>query len=125
MRKTISVILTLGALSLLATGCQTIHYELRPPASDAGRQCVTQCAAIREACRGNEIRRSRMELDACEHRAEQSLRSCLAGANSKEKHKECERHKSSCWANEDTARCDDDHRTCFAQCGGTVTKIVK
>lgn len=114
------------AMVLLATGCKTVRYEMRPPASDAGRLCVTQCAAIREDCRGNEIRRARLERDSCEHRAEQSLRACYGAAEgNKDRQRECERRKPGCYGHENTARCDDDHRTCFSQCGGSVVKIVE
>jgi hypothetical protein len=116
----------LMAGALLAAGCKTVRYELRPPTTDAGRLCVTQCAGIREDCRGNEIRRARLELDGCERRAEQTLRACLGGAEgNKDKRQDCERRKPGCWSHENTSRCDDDHRTCFSQCGGSVVKIVE
>jgi hypothetical protein len=113
------------ALALLTTACQTIRYELRPPASDVGRLCVTQCSGIKETCRGNEIRRARMERDSCERQSESGLHACLAGANSPETRRNCHNKKPSCSTNENTARCESDYRDCFAGCGGTVTKIVE
>jgi hypothetical protein len=113
------------AIALLITGCQTIRYELRPPASDAGRLCVTQCSAIKEACHGNEIRRARLERDSCERRSESGLHACLAMANSPETRRNCHNKKQSCSTSENTARCEGDYRDCFGGCGGTVTKIVE
>lgn len=116
---------SLLALAVLLLGCQTEHYELRPPASDAGRACVTQCAAIRETCRGNEIRRVASERNACERRADQTLAACLSRADNDEKKKECHRKRPGCWYSEDVERCEQDHRSCYAQCGGIVTRIVE
>jgi hypothetical protein len=113
------------AIALLITGCQTIRYELRPPASDTGRLCVTQCSGIKETCRGNELRRARMERESCERDSEHGLRACLAGANSPETRRNCHNKKRSCSTAENTERCEGDYRQCFAGCGGTVTKIVE
>jgi hypothetical protein len=110
---------------LLLAGCQTVRYEMHPPTSEGGRACVTQCAGIREVCRGNEIRRARSEREECEHRAEQSLRMCLASADSKERRNDCEKKKAGCWSYENEARCEDEYRICYGQCGGRVVKIVE
>jgi hypothetical protein len=112
-------------LALLATGCQTTRYELRPPASETGRLCVTQCSAIKETCRGNEIRRARMDRDSCEHQSESSLHACLATANSPETRRNCQNKKRTCSTSENTERCEGDYRQCFTGCGGTVIKIVE
>jgi hypothetical protein len=119
------VVLALTLLGVLISGCQTVHYDLRPPASDSGRLCVTQCSAIRETCRGNEINRAKIEHENCESSAQNAFRRCLAAAGDAGKRKECEQRRPGCWTSENTARCDDDHRTCFSQCGGTVVKTVK
>jgi hypothetical protein len=111
--------------SLLLSGCQTIRYELHPPVTEMGRVCVTQCAAIRESCRGNKILRARSEKAECEHEAERSLRACLSTADSKERRADCEKKKPGCWSHEDDARCEDEYRACYVQCGGTVLKIVE
>ena len=118
-------ILILSMLTMLLAGCKTVRYETRPPTSDAGRACVTQCSAIKETCRGNEIRRSRMELESCEKRAEQSVRYCLTDADTADKKKKCENSRSGCYRSEDTERCEFDYRKCFENCGGTVRKIVE
>lgn len=115
----------LCAAILLLAGCQTTRYEMHPPASNAGRNCVTQCGGIRETCRGNEIRRAQGEREACEHRADRTLHSCLSNADSKEKRQECEKKKPSCWNYENYERCEEDYRACYVQCGGTVIKFVE
>lgn len=117
--------LLLLAFALLASACQTIRYELRPPASDVGRLCVTQCGGNKESCRSNEIRRARLERDSCERRSDSTLHACLAMANSPEMRRNCHNKKPSCSTYENTTYCEEEYRQCFAGCGGTVTKIVE
>lgn len=117
--------LVLFTVAALLSGCETVRYEMRPPASDAGRACVTQCAGIREVCRGNEIRRAASERNACERRADQSLIACLDRADSDDKKKQCHRNKPGCYVSDNQERCEGDYRACYAQCGGTVTRIVE
>jgi hypothetical protein len=113
--------------TFLLAGCETIRYELRPPASETGRLCVTQCEGNKEYCRDNEMHRARMEKQDCEHRTEHKLHECLRGADSPETRRNCENKNkvSSCSAYEDMERCEANYRNCFGQCGGTVTKIVE
>lgn len=117
---------TLPALAalLFAAGCESVHFELRPPQTDAGRACVTQCGVIRENCRGNELRRMRIGTESCERRADTLLHICLADADSADKKRMCEISRQPCWAPEETGRCESDHRACYVQCGGTVDRIV-
>ncbi len=115
----------LAATSLLLTaGCETVRFEMQAPATDAGRACVTQCAAIMESCRGNELRRVRIALDACERRAESTVHLCLADADSADKKRICELNRPHCWAAEAVGPCEGNYRGCFLQCGGTVDKVV-
>lgn len=118
-------ILALLTATLLLPACQTVRYELRPPATETGRLCVTQCAGVRETCRGNEMRRARLERENCERRNDSTVRGCLARADSPERRKDCERMRSSCYASENEERCEQDYRGCYGQCGGTVHKIVE
>lgn len=101
-----------------------MHFELTPPKTDAGRACVTQCAAIRETCHGNQLRRLRISNDACERRADNTFHICLADADSAEKRKLCEISRAPCWAAEEPSRCEGDYCVCYTQCGGTVDCIV-
>jgi hypothetical protein len=120
-------VLLFSCATLLLAGCQTTRYELRPPASETGRLCVTQCAGNKEACRDNEVRSAHREKEDCERRTEHKLHDCLRGADSPETRRNCENKNkpSSCSAYENTERCESDYRNCYAQCGGTVTKIVE
>ncbi|HLB45928.1 MAG TPA: hypothetical protein VJL59_02775 [Anaerolineales bacterium] len=120
--RNLFVVLTAAVLML---GCQTTRYEMKAPASNAGRACVTQCAGIRETCRGNEISRARSEREACEHRADRSLIACLERADNQDKKKECQKNRPGCWNYENYERCEGDYRACYVQCGGTVTTIVE
>ncbi|MBI1889452.1 MAG: hypothetical protein HYS18_02270 [Burkholderiales bacterium] len=113
----------LGLLALLLlSACETIRYEYRPPVTDQGRMCITQCAAIKETCRGNEIQRAQREKASCERSNESHFRACLAKASGKEEVKACEKDhdKRSCWGLESTYRCEEDYRTCFVNCGGAI-----
>lgn len=115
------------AVALLAFGlaaCETTHYTFRPPATDAGRICTTQCGANREHCRGNEMQRAQRERATCERSADHAFQSCMAQPVPKEregdKARDCEKKRRSCWSYEDTERCDSDYRQCFVNCGGLV-----
>lgn len=119
-KETLLVLATL----LFAAACETVHFDLTPPKSDAGRACVTQCAGIRESCRGNELRRLRNSTDACERRADYMIHLCLVDADSPEKRRMCEISRQPCWAAEEPGRCEIDYRSCYVQCGGVVDRIV-
>jgi len=106
-------------LATLLASCTTTTYEFVVPASDAGKLCVTQCAGIREQCRGNEIQRAQSDRAICERSAESSYRACLStAASNKTDPGKCQRR--SCYASEDTYRCDGDYQQCFVNCGGQV-----
>jgi hypothetical protein len=119
----VATLLALTAL-LHLTACETVHFELTPPTTDAGKACITQCGAIRETCHGNELRRLRINTDACERRADSMYHICLADADSPEKRKMCEISRPPCWAVEEPGRCESDYRACYVQCGGSVDKVV-
>lgn len=112
--------------TLLLGACQTVRYEYVPPASETGRICLTQCAGIRETCRGNEINRAAMEKASCERQQERQYHECRsrAGGN-KDKEKECDKQRTTCYAHEHTTRCEEDYRQCYANCGGRVMRIVE
>jgi hypothetical protein len=122
--RTIHVTL-MTAILVLLTACQSIRYDLRPPQSEQGRACVVNCAGNREACRSNEIRHARNERDACERAAERKYHHCMGEADSPETRRDCQNKRPGCHQSESFNRCDDEHRECFAYCGGTVTRIVE
>jgi hypothetical protein len=117
--------MVVAVLALAASGCETVRYELRPPASESGRWCVTQCAQIRETCRSNELHRAREEREQCEYRTERNVNSCLARADSKERRKDCMDMRHGCYSSPNEARCEADYRGCFGNCGGAVIKHVE
>ena len=106
-------------LALLLSACQTTTYEFVVPASDAGKLCVTQCAGIREQCRGNEMQRAQSDKAFCERNAESGYRACLAtAASNKTDPGKC--HRQSCYASENHYRCESEYQQCFVNCGGQV-----
>lgn len=113
----------------LLSGCETTYYTFRPPASDAGRICVTQCASTREACRGHEMERAQREKASCERSADTAYRACMGQPVPKEKEKDkaqdCDKKRKSCWSYEDTERCETEYRECFVNCGGAVEQHTK
>lgn len=111
--------LLLSVLAVLLGSCTTTTYEYVAPATESGKLCVTQCAGIREQCRGNEIQRAQSDKAICERSAESSYRACLStAASSKTDPGKCQRR--SCYASENTYRCDNDYQQCFVNCGGQV-----
>ena len=111
--------LLLIVLAALLASCTTTTYEFVVPASDAGKICVTQCAGIREQCRGNEMQRAQSDKAFCERNAESGYRACLSAATAnKTDPGKCQRR--SCYASENTYRCDNDYQQCFVNCGGQV-----
>ncbi|MBP9713867.1 MAG: hypothetical protein KBD60_09295 [Sterolibacterium sp.] len=122
-RRTLLLILAL-LLPFLLTACETTHYIFHPPASDTGRICVTQCGATREFCRGNEMQRAQREKASCERSADAAFYACMAQPvpreREKDKTKDCEKQRKSCWTSENTWRCDTDYRECYVNCGGMI-----
>ena len=117
----LNLLLGLIAFAALLGGCSTIRYEYFPPNTDQGRFCITQCAGVREMCQGNEIQRAQYEQALCKQRNESIYRSCLRHADSKDDAKKC--YRQSCFASENTWRCDENYRQCFVGCGGIVNAI--
>lgn len=106
-------------LALLLASCQTTTYEFVVPASDAGKLCVTQCAGIREQCRGNEMQRAQSDKAFCERNAESGYRACLGtAASNKTDPGKC--HRPSCYASVNHYRCESEYQQCFVNCGGKV-----
>jgi hypothetical protein len=107
------------ALAFVA-GCETTHYELRPPVSEQGRMCTIHCLGIRETCRGNDIARVQNEKAMCERSNDIAMRSCLSKAGTKDQEKDCQQKRRSCYVSDDFDRCEENYRQCFVGCGGTV-----
>ena len=62
-------LLMLAPLFLLSA-CETVRYEYTPPATADGKQCVVQCASVREMCRSNENQRAAYKQQSCEQRSD-------------------------------------------------------
>lgn len=120
----LAVAITAVATLLFTAGCQTVSYQLRPPPTNAGKACVTQCTAIREACRGNELHRVHINMEACERREDSVIHACIAGSHDADRRTMCELSRPPCSVVEEMGHCENDHRTCFVQCGGTVDEVV-
>lgn len=112
-------------LAALLGGCATTHYDFKAPESDQGRYCVTQCAAIKEACNGNEIRRTNAEKASCERSNDVVFMACAGKSAAKDQEKECEKHRKYCWSSPDTDRCDNEYRSCFVNCGGSIHEYTE
>lgn len=120
------IVRLLGLLAiLLLVGCETIHYEYRPPVTEQGRFCVTQCGAIKEICKGNEIRRAQSEKEICERSNDSNYRACMRNAKNKEQEKSCDSKKKHCWGSENFYGCEADYRQCFVNCGGSIREHRK
>jgi len=111
-----------GILLAMLSGCS--HCVYHPPASEAGRQCVVQCAGVREMCIGNENARAQNERAACEQRNRVNYQTCMKHAKTNDEANACSRAQNSCSANASTYRCEDSYRACYVNCGGTV-QVVK
>lgn len=110
----------------MVSGCESVDYDYLPPASEQGKQCVVQCASVREECRRNENERVQFEKRACERRVESDFRACLSAANNKDQEKKCRerRDRVSCSVSDNLGRCDDEYKLCFSHCGGVINKVV-
>ena len=108
-------------LVVLLAACS--HYEYYPPASEAGRQCTVQCAAVREMCISNEYNRAQYDRASCEQRNHWNYQRCMKRADDKDDAKACARAQPMCWSSANTFRCDENYRSCFVSCGGRIDVI--
>lgn len=111
-------------LLFMAAGCESVHYEYKAPSSSEGRQCVVQCASIKEQCRSNETSRVQAETRTCERRAESTYRACLGKNPDKKQVKECDERRIACYGWENFNRCEEEYKQCFTHCGGVVEKVI-
>lgn len=107
--------------ALLVSSCT--HYEYQPPSTEGGRQCVAQCAGVKEMCISNENTRAQNTKFQCERRNQVNYQNCVARASTKDEVNECSRRQTSCNASAATYRCENDYRTCYTNCGGKVLQV--
>jgi hypothetical protein len=121
-------LMRMGALCivLLLSACETVRYEYKAPDTAEGRQCVVQCASVREACRSNENQRAQSEKRICEKRSETDYLVCMNKAkDNQEQQDKCKKERGQCYQSPDYQLCNDEYNQCFSNCGGVVTKIVE
>lgn len=125
MGKNFSPTLFAASVVLAFAGCSTteVRYEITPPATEQGRACVVQCAAIRETCMGNQSRKALQEREICEKTSDIQYSACITKATNKDQEKDCMRKRRYCYAFEDNSRCKKDYDACFVNCGGTIKEI--
>ncbi len=99
------------------------HYEYHPPATEAGRLCTVQCAAVREMCISNENVRAQNEKYACEQRNRRNYDQCMRRAEDKDDARACARAQPTCYASASTFRCEENYRSCYVNCGGQVIRV--
>ena len=113
-------------VALFLSACQTVRYEYKAPDTPDGRQCVVQCASVREMCRSNENQRAQSERRSCERRSETTYLVCMDGARgNKDQQSECNRKRGRCYEYPSYLRCNEEYNQCFSNCGGTVHKIIE
>ncbi len=124
--KWLSLLVLFDGLGLLA--CTPVYktvYELDPPSSAAGLQCVSQCQQLKSACR--QSGRTAYELCRAEARAEAERRFAdyrVARIEQGKKVKKSIRdfdRSYRCTRGANDKICESDFRGCFTSCGGTVT----
>jgi len=125
-----AIIALLGLLLLAACGPEyrtTYHYT--PPPSAEGKHCVAQCQTTQTYCRtncGHEERSCRQDArwkaqrdyDRYVDRQLERGRKIDRSPSSFESSYHC--NDSSC-----EARCNEDFRICYNNCGGTVTSTTR
>ncbi|MBK1644778.1 hypothetical protein CKO25_08970 [Thiocapsa imhoffii] len=103
-------------------GCGPVYrtqYSYQPPTDANGRQCITQCAAIRELCRATMENRAAQERAVCQQTATLRYATCLATAKSDAERNACT-NRDACRVSANTDRCDSDYNQCYQNCGGLV-----
>ncbi len=121
------LIRTLAIMSLLLLcACETVRYEYTPPTSTEGKQCVVQCASVREMCRSNENQRAAYKQQSCEQRSDANYYVCMSTTTHNKKLQEkCSEKREYCSEYPDFARCNDEYNQCFSNCGGSVQRIIE
>lgn len=107
---------------IILSGCGPIYstkYRYIPPQDIWGKQCVTECSRISEACYSNAEYRASQERMQCQQSASIRYAACIASAKTDAARKNCSQH-ANCNQIADTSRCDADYRHCYSNCGGIV-----
>lgn len=112
-------LLSLVGIALAISSCGPIYdttYQFIPPNSEGGRACVYQCENSRSQCRQIED----LRVDRCEQDSRYEQRRCEDDVYRREgrgpKWHEC----GGLVCTPEYDRCDDQYRSCYQSCGGTV-----
>lgn len=117
-----ALVLTLAA-ALILVACGPVYqtrYTYEPPPEMAGKQCVTQCASIREMCRSSAENRAAQERAVCQQSAMLRYAACIATAHSDTARNACS-SSTSCNTQAHTEHCETDYNRCYQDCGGRGT----
>ena len=116
-----------------------VTYAFTPPASPAGRACITQCESVQSQCTVQQqqlamqcqqqasveyqacSQRSQAVYQSCQQRADNSYNACVASGNT-----HC--FRSPCFpsiciqrrCSPNIAMCEETFRRCYTGCGGVV-----
>ncbi len=113
-------------LLLLLCACETVRYEYTAPATAEGKQCVIQCATVREMCRSNENQRAAYKQQSCEQRSDANYYVCMnTTRHNKKLQEKCSEKRDYCSEYSDIAHCNDEYNQCFSVCGGSVRTIIE
>jgi len=111
---------------VLLIGCETVHYNFIPPVTTEGKQCVVQCASIREMCTANENQLAAYKQQSCDEREDHKYYVCMKSTtHNKDLQAKCDKKRNYCSQYPDTARCNQEYNQCFSNCGGTVQTIIE
>ncbi|MEI8393756.1 MAG: hypothetical protein WCF85_03400 [Rhodospirillaceae bacterium] len=117
------------ALCLFAAGCGPIYdtvYSYAPPRSAEGRMCTNQCQQISQMCEQN----CSLKDDNCRAQAHQDAERQYHDYvhERKKKNKKIDKSVSDfeytghCPSSSNCeSKCNGNYRTCYSNCGGTVT----
>lgn len=109
-------------MALLVSACTSLQYI--PPASDAGKQCVTTCDTNRQICISGQQQLAAGQNQSCEIRRATQLATCLSMAGTPQARAYCEKTVPRCaGAFANTGNCETQYRSCYVQCGGQVIEV--
>ncbi|MFO1712564.1 hypothetical protein QOT31_23960 [Pseudomonas aeruginosa] len=114
------LLLPLLGLALLLGGCgPSVSYSYIPPTSDAGLHCVSQCNAEKRQCKT--LAKLQQRQDDALYQAQSTAYNYCMQNSDKKKRKSCPYPQRNFDFGDD---CQDEHRSCYQSCGGTIRRIV-
>ena len=109
-------------LALMASACTS--YKYIPPATEAGRQCVTTCETNQQICISGKEQVAASQTQACEMRRTMQLSNCMVNALTPQARAYCNKSVPACTSSfANTGDCTNRYRACYVQCGGQVIEV--